>query len=90
MALFTCSLIFSVTLYATCSEALHVIIHLIILQMMDCAQESIYEYLLLNKLNESWKISSWQKKYDNNSFKKLLTNITNQRGKEFKKTHEDT
>ena len=33
---------------------------------------------------------NWQNKYDNNSFKKLLTNITNQRGEEFNKTYEDT
>lgn len=70
--------VFSVIFYTTCSQALYLFIHLLTPQMMNCAQESMHEYLLLNELNEP----AGGKRH-NKSFKKLLTSITNQRGKEF-------
>ena len=47
--------IFSLTLYTTCSQVLYLFICLLIPQMMNCAQESMHEYLLLNEFKNSIK-----------------------------------
>jgi len=44
--------VFSGIFYTTCSQALYLFKHLLTPQMMNCAQESMHEYLLLNELNE--------------------------------------